>query len=114
MTSGMKTIIFPVADLGQAKALYTALLGSGPYLDMPYYAGFRAAGQEIGLDPNGHRHGTPGPVCYWHVADIEASLQALLAAGAQVEQEVKDVGGGKLTASVKDQDGNVVGILQEP
>ena len=29
MTSGMKTIIFPVADLGQAKSVYSALLGTG-------------------------------------------------------------------------------------
>jgi hypothetical protein len=29
-----------------------------------------------------------------------------------VQQGVKDVGGGKLIASVKDSDGNVVGLLQ--
>ena len=27
---------------------------------------------------------------------------------------IKDVGGGKLTASVKDADGNVIGLIQEP
>jgi len=35
-------------------------------------------------------------------------------AGAQLQQEIRDVGAGKLTASVKDPDGNVVGLLQEP
>jgi hypothetical protein len=29
-----------------------------------------------------------------------------------VQQELKDVGGGKLIASVKDADGNVIGLVQ--
>jgi len=55
----------------------------------------------------------PGPVAYWHVDDIAKSLEALLAAGAEPLQEINDVGGGKRIASVKDADGNVIGILQE-
>lgn len=55
-----------------------------------------------------------GPVVYWHVDDIKASLQLLLDAGAQTQQEIKDVGGGKLTASAKDADGNVIGLIQSP
>jgi hypothetical protein len=43
-----------------------------------------------------------GPVGYWHVDDIKGSVKALLDAGAEAQQEVKDVGGGKLIASVKD------------
>lgn len=53
-----------------------------------------------------------GPVGYWHVDDIKKSLQALLDAGAVAQQEIKDVGGGKLIASVKDTDGNVIGLIQ--
>jgi predicted enzyme related to lactoylglutathione lyase len=53
-----------------------------------------------------------GPVGYLHVDDIEESLKLLLDAGADVQQEVKDVGGGKLIASVKDADGNVIGLMQ--
>jgi hypothetical protein len=30
------------------------------------------------------------------------------------QQEVRDVGGGKLLASVTDADGNVIGLLQAP
>jgi hypothetical protein len=39
-------------------------------------------------------------------------LKALLEAGAVEQQGVRDVGGGKLTASVRDADGNVIGLLQ--
>jgi predicted enzyme related to lactoylglutathione lyase len=114
MTDGLKTIIYPVKDLDAAKALFSALLGVEPYADEPYYVGFRAAGQEIGLDPNGHAKGMTGPVPYWHVADLRSTLAALLAAGAETLQDVQDVGGGKLIAYVKDADGNLVGLTQDP
>ena len=55
-----------------------------------------------------------GPVGYSQVDDIKKSLQSLLDAGAQAHQEVKDVGGGKLIATVKDADGNVIGLMQSP
>ena len=109
MTSGMRTIIYPVKDLAQAKALYGRLLGVAPYTDAPYYVGFRVADQEVGLDPRGHREGMTG---YWHVDDIEEGLQSLLDAGAEVLQAVKDVGGGRRIASVKDPDGNIIGLVQ--
>ena len=114
MTHGVRTLIYPVRDLAGAKALYSKLLGVEPYLDASYYVGFSANGQDIGLDPNGHTSGMTGPVGYWHVDDIEASLQALLAAGAKEHQAVRDVGGGKLIASVRDVDDNVIGLLQSP
>jgi predicted enzyme related to lactoylglutathione lyase len=112
MTEGVKTIIYPVKDLARARTLYSQLLGVEPYADAPYYVGFNVAGQEIGLDPHGHSQGMTGPVGYWHVDDIKATLKALLNAGAEAQQEVKDVGGGKLIASVKDADGNVIGLIQ--
>jgi predicted enzyme related to lactoylglutathione lyase len=55
-----------------------------------------------------------GPVGYVDVDDIQAALQGLLDAGAQTQQDVKDVGGGKLTATVRDADGNVIGLTQSP
>lgn len=111
MNDGIKTVIYPVKDIAKAKALFTALLGVAPYADTAYYVGFRMGDQEIGLDPNGHKQGmTP----YYHVDDIKKSLQLLQEAGATVVQEVKDVGGGKLIATVKDADGNIIGLSQSP
>ncbi len=112
MSNGIKTIIYPVNDLAAANARFTRLSGVEPYVDQPYYVGFRVDGQEIGLDPHGHRDGTSGPVGYWHVADVAATLQELVDAGAQTRQEVKDVGGGRLTAIATDADGNVIGLVQ--
>jgi predicted enzyme related to lactoylglutathione lyase len=114
MTSGIRTVIYPVKDLARAKTLYGKLLGVAPYADEAYYVGFRVGDQEVGLDPNGHNQGMTGPVGYVQVDDIEASLELLLEAGAETQQAIRDVGGGKLIASVKDADGNVTGLVQSP
>ena len=114
MTEGIKAIIYPVKDLAKAKTLYGKLLNVEPDRDEPYYVDFNARGQDVGQNPNGHGQGTPGPVVNVPVDDINRSMKALLEAGAEVHQEVKDVGGGKLIASVKDADGNVIGLLQSP
>ena len=81
---GIRTIIYPVKDIAKAKALFSTLLGVEPYMDEPYYVGFRVGDQDIGLDPNGHKQGLTGPLAYFHVSDIKNSLQSLLDAGAQV------------------------------
>ncbi|MFG2887647.1 VOC family protein [Streptomyces sp. NPDC048297] len=114
MSAGLQTIIYPVKDLERAKTLLTALLGVEPYADEPYYVGFKAEGQDVGLDPNGHARGLTGPVPYWHVTDLRERLAALLAAGAELVQDAQDVGGGRLVAAVKDADGNMMGLLQDP
>jgi predicted enzyme related to lactoylglutathione lyase len=54
-----------------------------------------------------------GPVGYWHVDDIDASLAALVGAGAEAGQPVTEVGPGRRIATVTDPDGNVIGLLQD-
>ncbi|MEU3791517.1 VOC family protein [Streptomyces fructofermentans] len=115
MSERLETITYPVKDLAAAKSLFGALLGVEPYVDEVYYVGFRAPGHpELGLDPNGHAKGLTGPVPYWRVTDLRASLAELVDAGAEVVQDVQDVGGGKLIASVRDANGNDIGLTQEP
>ncbi len=109
MNQGIRTVVYPVKDIARAKALFRELLGVEPYADAPYYVGFKVDNQDIGLDPNGH---TEGMTAYYHVDDIQKSLQSLLDAGARQVQEIKDVGGGRLIASVKDENGNIIGLVQ--
>jgi predicted enzyme related to lactoylglutathione lyase len=113
-TQGIKTVLHPVTDLAAAKAVYTALLGTEPQADAPYYVGYDAEGQHIGLVPNGAQQGMTGPVTYWHVTDLAAKLAEVTAAGAKVKDEPKDVGNGRLVATFTDADGNVLGLLQDP
>jgi predicted enzyme related to lactoylglutathione lyase len=112
-TKGIKTVLHPVSDLARAKTMYAALLGVPPQADSPYYVGFEAAGQQIGLVPSGGPQGMTSPVAYWHVPDIEAKLAEVTAAGATVKESPRDVGGGRLVASFTDPDGNVLGLIQD-
>ena len=48
------------------------------------------------------------------MTDIAASLAQLVAGGAAIAQEIRDVGGGKLIAAVQDLDGNAIGLIQAP
>ena len=110
----IKLLVFSVKDLPQAKALFGAYLGTEPYVDESYYVGYRIGDQEIGLVPNDPAqaaHG--GPIAYVDVPDIKASLGALVEAGGKLHQEIKNVGGGRLEASVPDAAGNEMGLRQD-
>lgn len=107
MTQNIKLIVYPVKDLKEAKALYGTFLGVEPYVDGPYYVGYKLQDLEVGLDPNGQ-----AVVSYIDVTDIKSYMQTLLDAGATMHQDAKDVGGGLLIAQVKDKDGNVLGLRQ--
>ena len=112
-TQGIKTVLHPVSDLAAAKAVYAALLGVAPQADSSYYVGFEADGQHIGLVPDGGPQDMTSPVAYWQVADIAAKLAEVTAAGARVKEAARDVGGGRLVATVTDPDGNVLGLTQD-
>lgn len=109
MANPISLIILPVKDVAQAKTLYNAFLGTEPYADSPYYVGYKTGNLEVGLVPNG-----PEALTYIDVEDIHASLKELQAAGGELHAEVKNVGGGLLVAAVKDADGNVLGLRQQP
>jgi predicted enzyme related to lactoylglutathione lyase len=112
VSQNLKLIVYPVTDLSQAKAFYSKFLGVEPYVDGEYYVGFKVGDQEIGLDPYGHSKGLTGPIGYQQVDDIKKSLQLLVDAGAQIQQEIMDIGGGGLIAWIKDADGNITGLMQ--
>ena len=107
----MRLLVYPAKDMDKAKALFRELLGVESYADSAYYTGFRTGDLEIGLDPNAR---STGPIAYWEVSDIKVSLQQLLDVGGQLDQDVRDVGRGQLIATVKDADGNTLGLRQSP
>ncbi len=107
MAESVKVLVYPAKDLEAAKALFKTFLGVDPYVDGAYYVGYNAGELEVGLDPNGE-----AVIAYIDVDDIQASLQALVDAGASLHQPAKDVGGGLLIAQVKDANGNVLGLRQ--
>ena len=109
MNKGIKTIIYPVKDVPKATTLFRKLLGVEPYADQPYYVGFKIGDQDIGLVPNSQN---AGMTAFYHIDDIKANLQILLDAGGEIIQDIKNVGGGRLIASAKDKDSNIIGLIQ--
>jgi predicted enzyme related to lactoylglutathione lyase len=110
-TEGVKTVLHPASDLTPAKAVYAALRGVAPQHDSHYYVGFDVAGQRTGLVPGGGPQGMTSPVAFWYVSDIEAKLAEVTR--PPVTEPVRDVGGGRLVATLSDPDGNVLGLLQD-
>ena len=109
MPNTIQLIVYPTQDIEQAKTFYNSFLDTTPYVDSPYYVGYKVGDLEIGLDPSSKL----GPITYIDVNDINASLQAIVKAGGEVVQESKEVGGGLVIAQVKDTSGNIVGLRQE-
>jgi len=114
MPAQFTTVLYPVKDLAAATALFTTVFGAGPHVESPYYVGFSVDGHEIGLVPGGHDQGMTGPVPFYDVEDIEATVAALRGVGAQVVQEPTDVAAGLLVAKVHGADGNEIGLRQAP
>ena len=115
MVKGLGTVIYPVPDLGRAKAWYSKAFQQQPYFDQPFYIGFNVAGYELGLDPNpAGKAGPGGSVAYWRVEDIDVALQHFINAGAALVSAVQDVGEGIKVATVSDPFGNRIGLIENP
>ena len=113
MIQGLRTVIYPVTNLPEATAWYARVLGKAPYFDQPFYVGFEVGGFELGLVPDG-QPGSSGATAYWGTPDADEEVARLIALGAAVESPVADVGEGIRVATVRDPDGNLFGIIQNP
>ncbi len=113
---GLRTTIYKVSDLKAAKEWYGAMFDTQPYFDEPFYVGFDIGGYELGLQPvaSTDTDKTEGVVTYWGVEDIQAVFRQFTEAGATLHEEIKEVGGGILVASVKDPWGNIIGLIYNP
>ena len=115
MILGLRTVVYHVGNLGEAKDWYIQMLGYPPYFDQPFYVGFNIGGYELGLDPDLSKI-TLGSstTAYWGVPEIHAAYDRLLELGAKPHAAVQDVGDNILVASVTDPWGNIFGIIQNP
>lgn len=114
MFQGLRTVVYHVADLDAAKAQWTKILGQEPYFDQPFYVGFNVGGYELGMHPIESEE-TVGATAYWGVDDVERAFQRLVDEEDMIaHQPVQEVGGGIKLAAVRDDSGNVVGIIENP
>ena len=110
---GLRTVCYKVSDIDKAKAWYTDAFKTDPYFDEPFYVGFNIAGYELGLQPDEAVTGD-NVVTYWGVNDIQAEYDHFLSLGATAHEAPQNVGGEIIVASVKDEWGNVIGLIYNP
>jgi predicted enzyme related to lactoylglutathione lyase len=113
MLLGLRTAIYPVPDIVEAKKWYASVLEVQPYFDQPFYVGFEVGGFELGLVPEGEP-GSNGPQALWGVASASAAKDRFLGLGATLLDEVQDVGGGIRVGAVLDPFGNRLGFIENP
>jgi predicted enzyme related to lactoylglutathione lyase len=119
MLRGLTTVSYFAADLGAAKSWYTELLGVEPYFEVPGgYAEFRIGDHqhELGLIQGDYaRHDVTaapsGEIVYWHVDDLDATIERLGSMGATEYEPKIERGPGFVTASMTDPFGNIVGVM---
>lgn len=121
MLQGMSTLSFFADDLEAAQTWYTELLGIPAYFVRPGYVEFRIGPRldELGIIdrrfvPESWTAHTGGAMVFWHVDDLEATRERLLALGATEYDEIRERGEGFRTASVVDPFGNVLGVMTNP
>jgi predicted enzyme related to lactoylglutathione lyase len=113
MITGLRTVSYPVKDLAAAKAWYHAVLERAPYFDEVFYVGFEVGGFELGLVPDGEP-GEAGATAFWGSTAVEADIERIVALGATVAAPLQDVGGGIRVVSLRDPDGNLFGLIDNP
>jgi predicted enzyme related to lactoylglutathione lyase len=112
MFNKLRTVIYHVGNLQQAKEWYTNLTGIQPYFDEPFYVGFDINGFELGLDPDmdniqtGNHH-----VAYWQVDDIHAAVNKAVSLHATIVSPINNVGGTIEVATIADPFGNYIGLI---
>lgn len=113
---GLRTTIYKVPVIDEAKNWYAAAFSTSPYFDEPFYVGFNIGGYELGLQPEEESVTEKGDyvVSYWGVDDIEAEYNRLIQLGASEHEKPMNVGGQIMTATVKDPWNNVIGLIYNP
>jgi predicted enzyme related to lactoylglutathione lyase len=112
MLNRIRTVIYHVDDLQEAKFWYIQFTGLQPYFDEPFYVGFDIHGFELGLDPDGTQF-TEGnhTLSYWSVDDIHAVVEKAVSIGAQIIAPVNNIVGTIEVATIKDPFGNHIGLI---
>jgi predicted enzyme related to lactoylglutathione lyase len=113
MIQGLRSVVYHVSDLAQAKAWYSQLLEQEPYFDQPFYVGYSIGGFELGLVPDG-KQGPGGSVAYWGVANAEMAIKRMEGLGARIREPLQDVGDGIRVATLADPFDNSFGVIENP
>ena len=113
---GLRTAIYKVSDIKKAKQWYSKAFLTEPYFDEPFYVGYNIAGFELGLQPEESptKEKNESVLAYWGVEDINLEYKRFLNLGATEHEAPQNVGGEISVATVKDNWGNIIGLIHNP
>lgn len=118
---GLTTVSFFATEHEKAVKWYSDFLETEPYFNMPGYSEFRIGDyqHELGIidskfAPENMSIKPTGAVVFWHVDNLQVTLDRLLLMGAKEFAPITDQSEGFITASVVDPFGNILGIMYNP
>lgn len=118
---GLTTVSFFATNHEKAVKWYSDFLETEPYFNMPGYSEFRIGDyqHELGIidskfAPENMSIKPTGAVVFWHVDNLQVTLDRLLSMGAKEFAPITDRSEGFITASVVDPFGNILGIMYNP
>ncbi len=113
---GLRTTIYKVGDIDNAKEWYSKVFETKPYFDEPFYVGFNIGGYELGLQPEEEMTTEKGEsvLSYWGVNDVEVAFNHFIKLGAVEHEKPQNVGGEIMVATVKDPWNNIIGFIYNP
>lgn len=107
---GLRTAIYKVSNLTEAKRWYSRVFQATPYFDESYYVGYNIGGYELGLQPEETQKGENIAV-FWGVENIQETYAYFIECGATEVEKPMNIGGDIIVATVKDPWNNLVGLI---
>jgi predicted enzyme related to lactoylglutathione lyase len=119
---GIATVNFYAANHKDAVKWYSDFLEMEPYFNVPGYSEFRIGDyqNELGIidskyAPKNIADKPAGATIYWHVDNLQATVDRLVSLGATIHDPITARGNnGFVTASVVDPFGNILGVMTNP
>ena len=106
---GLRTLIYPSANLEEDKKWWAEALGFKPYFDQPFYVGFNVGGYELGLDPNASPK--EGPKTYYGVENMGDAMGHFTSLGCVVHEGPFEPGDGIIVSSLVMPTGQLLHLI---
>ena len=109
--AGIDVAFYHSNDMAASKEWYRRILGQDEVADYGDWVEFSVGGSRFGIDSGNTATEIPNAVVSFRVADLDAAIDELRAAGVEPASEVIDVGPARIVA-LRDPSGNMVQLSQ--
>lgn len=111
---GLRAAVYKVRNLDRAKTWFVQSLRQELYFDEPYYVGFNVGGYKLGFDPDDTTGRPEQETVYWGMRDIEEALRQLIATGAEMSEDIRDVISRIQLVPICEPQRNLLGTIEHP